>query len=126
MPIGVRDVAKPVFVKECFYENRCLSLCLCADARSRCRLGPSGDHPPAGKSIIRTTCADYLALDETFRPKFIYYAVGHSRKGSEAVLDVAGIDRIQPQLEEYCKVNLTKSAYEHVMKTSIASEKTNR
>lgn len=78
---------------------------------------------PAGKSIIKTTCADYLALDETFRPKFIYYAVGHSRKGSEAVLDVAGIDRIQPQLEEYCKVNLTKSAYEHVMKTSIASEK---
>ena len=81
---------------------------------------------PAGKSIIRTTCADYLALDETFRPKFIYYAVGHSRKGSEAVLDVAGIDRIQPQLEEYCKLNLDKSAYEHVMKTSIASEKTNR
>ncbi|MDO5625458.1 MAG: HdeA/HdeB family chaperone [Pseudomonadota bacterium] len=80
-----------------------------------------------GKPIVQTTCADYLALDETFKPKFIYYAVGHTRKGDPAaVLDVAGTDTIQPELDEYCKVNLTKSAYERVMKSSIASEKTNR
>ncbi|HPP81930.1 MAG TPA: HdeA/HdeB family chaperone [Rubrivivax sp.] len=81
----------------------------------------------SGKSIVKTTCQDYLALDETIKPKFIYYAVGHGKKGDrEAVLDVIGTDKVQPELDEYCKVNLTKSAYEHVMKTSMASEKTNK
>lgn len=80
--------------------------------------------PATDKPIVKTTCQEYLALDETIKPKFIYYAVGHAKKGKpEAVLDVAGTDTIQPELDQYCKVNLTKSAYEHVMKTSMASEK---
>lgn len=81
--------------------------------------------PGAGKPIVQTTCQDFLAMDETIKPKFIYYAVGHGSKGQpEAVLDVAGTDTIQPELEKYCKVNLTKSAYEHVMQTSIATDPT--
>lgn len=74
--------------------------------------------------IVKTSCSDYLALDETVKPKFIYYAVGHTKKGrEEAVLDVVGTDKIQPELDEFCKVNLDKSAYQHVMQTSMASEK---
>ncbi len=74
--------------------------------------------------VVKTTCSDYLALDETIKPKFIYYAVGHSKKGrQEAVLDIVGTDKIQPELDEFCKVNLDKSAYTHVMQTSMASEK---
>ncbi len=77
--------------------------------------------------VAKTTCQDYLALDETVKPKFIYYAAGLSKKGQEtAVLDVEGTERIKPELDQYCKVNLTKSAYEQVMKSSMASEKTNR
>jgi len=80
--------------------------------------------PPAGKSIVKTTCQDYAALDETFKPKFIYYAIGHSKKGDPvAIFDTEGIETVKPELDEYCKVNLTKSAYEHVIKTSMASEK---
>ncbi|HMN19991.1 MAG TPA: HdeA/HdeB family chaperone [Ottowia sp.] len=80
--------------------------------------------PGADKPIVKTTCQDFLAMDETMRPKFIYYAVGHGSKGQpEAVLDVAGTDTIQPELEQYCQVNLDKSAYAHVMQTSMASEK---
>lgn len=82
---------------------------------------------PAAKTIVKTTCADFLAMDETIRPKFIYYAVGHGSKGRpEAVLDIAGTDTIQPELEQYCKDNLSKSAYAHVMQDSVASEKAAR
>lgn len=82
---------------------------------------------PSGKSVVKMTCQDYLALDDTFKPKFIYYAVGHGKKGNpEAILDVAGTDKIQPELDQYCKANLTKSAYAHVMQDSMASEKTNK
>lgn len=80
--------------------------------------------PATAKPVVKTTCEEYLALDETMKPKFIYYAVGHSAKGKpEAILDIEGTETIKPELDEYCKVNLTKSAYEHVMKTSMASEK---
>lgn len=78
----------------------------------------------AAKPIVKTTCEDFLAMNETIKPKFIYYAVGHTAKGRpEAVLDVAGTDTLQPELEQYCKVNLDKSAYAHVMQASMASEK---
>ena len=90
---------------------------------------PSANAAEAGasKPIVKTTCEEFMAMDETIRPKFIYYALGHSSKGRpEAVLDIAGTATIQPELEQYCKVNLTKSAYEHMMQTSIASEKAAR
>lgn len=79
--------------------------------------------PAPATPVVKTTCTDYLALDETVKPKFIYYAVGHTKKGrEEAVLDVVGTDKIQPELDEFCKVNLNKSAYQHVLQTSMASE----
>ena len=81
----------------------------------------------SGKSIVNITCKDYTAMDETVKPKFIYYALGHTRKGTpEAILDVLGSDKYKPELDQYCKLNLDKSAYEHVMKSSMASEKTNK
>lgn len=79
------------------------------------------------KPIIQTTCQDYLALDETVRPKFIYYAVGHDAKGDpEGVLDIEGTDAIQPELDQFCAVHLDQSAYDAAMKSSKASEKTNK
>ncbi len=83
--------------------------------------------PATAQPIVKTTCQDYLALDETMKPKFIYYAVGHGTKGKrDAILDIEGTETIKPELDEFCKVNLTKSAYEQVMKTSMASEKTKK
>lgn len=80
-----------------------------------------------GKSVVNITCKDYMAMDETVKPKFIYYALGHTQKGTpEAILDVLGSDRYKPELDQYCKLHLDKSAYEHVMASSMASEKTNK
>lgn len=79
------------------------------------------------KPIVKTSCQDYLAMDETIKPKFIYMAVGHSKKGQpEVVFDMTATDKLQPEIDQYCRVNLTKSAYEHVMKSSMASEKVNK
>ena len=55
--------------------------------------------------------------------QFIYFAVGHTKKGRPAaVFDEVAVEKIQPELDEYCKVNLTKSAYDKVMASSMASE----
>lgn len=79
------------------------------------------------KPIVKTTCADYTALDETTKPEFIYYAVGHSKHGKpDAVFDEVAIDKIKPELDQYCSVNLTKSAYDKVMVSSMASDPVGR
>lgn len=80
--------------------------------------------PPApAKPIVKTTCADYMGMDETIKPKFVYYAVGHGKHGQkEAVFDEVAIEKIKPELDEYCRLNLTKSAYDKVMASSMASE----
>lgn len=78
------------------------------------------------KAVTETTCKEYLEMDEVIKPKFIYYSVGQSTRGkpTSEFLDVVEIDQIQPVLEEYCRVNLTASAYQKVMNESKASEKT--
>ena len=80
------------------------------------------------KAITRTTCKDYMEMNETVKPKFIFYTVGYSKQGKpvSAAFDVVGVDRVQPVLDEYCRVNLTASAYQKIMKESMASEKTNK
>ena len=78
---------------------------------------------PAAKPIVKTTCTDYTAMDASFKPKFIYFAVGHGKHGAkEAFIDEVGIEKIQPELDEYCKVHLGRSAYDKVIASSMASE----
>ncbi len=79
------------------------------------------------KPIVKTTCKDYLAMDEVIRPKFIYYTVGHTNRGKpEAVIfDVAYVDKLVPTIEKYCRVHLTESAYDRVIAESMASEPDN-
>ena len=62
-------------------------------------------------------------MDASFKPKFIYFAVGHGKHGAkEAFIDEVGIEKIQPELDEYCKVHLGRSAYDKVIASSMASE----
>lgn len=77
------------------------------------------------KAITTITCKDYVEMDEVIKPKFIFYTVGYSKNGkpTSATLDVVDIDQIKPVLDEYCRDNLTASAYQKVMKESMASEK---
>jgi acid stress chaperone HdeA len=82
----------------------------------------------ATKPLAQTSCKDYLEMDETIKPKFIFYTVGYSKHGKPIAenFDVVGVDKMKPMIDEYCRINLKASAYEKVMKESMASEKTNR
>ncbi len=77
----------------------------------------------AKKPLTQTSCKVYLEMDETIKPKFIFYTVGYSKHGKPVTetFDVIGVDKIKPVIDEYCRVNLTASAYEKVMKESKAS-----
>ena len=78
---------------------------------------------PVVKPIVKTTCTDYTAMDASFKPKFIYFGVGHGKHGAKvAFIDEVGIEKIQPELDQYCKVHLGKSAYDKVIASSMASE----
>jgi len=80
------------------------------------------------KPVARTSCEDYLKMDDAVKPKFIYYSVGYSKRGkpSSATFDVVGVDKMKPVIDEYCRVHLTASAYQKVMDESKALEKTNK
>ncbi len=82
-------------------------------------------HEQPKKSLVQTSCKDYLEMDEVVKPKFIYYTVGYSKRGkpTSATFDVVDVDKIKPVVDEYCRVHLTASAYQSVMQESKSSEK---
>jgi acid stress chaperone HdeA len=80
------------------------------------------------KPIVETSCKDYLEMDETIKPKFIYYSVGYSKSGKPltSTFDVVSVDKIKPVVDEYCHLHLKESAYNKIMEESMASEKANK
>jgi acid stress chaperone HdeA len=65
----------------------------------------------AKKPLGKMTCEDFLAVDDTFKPKLVYYAVAYAKGGKPeaAVIDVEGTDKITPLLIEECKANPKES-----------------
>lgn len=62
-------------------------------------------------------------MKETVKPLFIYFAVGHDRKGrQEAVFEETAVEKTKPASDPYCSVHLTHSAYEKVITVSMASQ----
>jgi len=69
-------------------------------------------HKPLGKM----TCEDFLAVDDTFKPKVVYWAVAYAKGGKPeaAVLDVEGTDKINAALIEDCKAKPKESFWQKV------------
>jgi acid stress chaperone HdeA len=57
------------------------------------------------KPLGKLTCEEFLAYDETFKPKVVYWAVAYGKggKAETAVLDVEGTDKAIPVIIEKCK-----------------------
>ena len=57
------------------------------------------------KQLGKLTCEEFLAYDETFKPKVVYWAVAYGKggKAEAAVLDVEGTDKVIPVIIEKCK-----------------------
>jgi acid stress chaperone HdeA len=79
--------------------------------------GTSGAFAEAAKKPLgKMTCEDFLAVDDAFKPKVVYYAVAYAKGGKPeaAVVDVEGIDKITPVLIEECKAAPKESFWKKV------------
>jgi acid stress chaperone HdeA len=70
----------------------------------------------AKKPLGKMTCEDFLAVDDAFKPKVVYYAVAYAKGGKPeaAVIDVEGTDALTPMLIEECKANPKESFWKKV------------
>ena len=59
------------------------------------------------KPSANMTCEDFLALDEVYQPRVVYWTEGFSRNGrpEDAIIDFTGNDRLLPKLIEECTKN---------------------
>ena len=59
----------------------------------------------ANKPLGKMTCEDYVALDESFKPKMVYWAVAYGQGGKpeSAGINVEGTEKIIAALGEACK-----------------------
>jgi acid stress chaperone HdeA len=57
------------------------------------------------KPITQWACADFLSVDDQFKPKVIYWAAAYARGGQPegAVIDIRGIEKLTPELIGQCK-----------------------
>jgi len=72
----------------------------------------SGTDKPLGKM----TCEDFLGIEDSFKPKVVYWAVARSQSGKpeSAGVNVAGIEKIIPVIGEACKKAPKESFWEKV------------
>ncbi len=59
----------------------------------------------AKKPLGKMTCEDFLAVEDTFKPKVVYWAAAYGKGGKPeaAVLDVEGTEQVVPVIIEVCK-----------------------
>ena len=57
------------------------------------------------KPLGKMTCEDFLLVEDTFKPKVVYWAVAYGKGGKPeaAVIDVEGTEKVIPVLVEACK-----------------------
>jgi acid stress chaperone HdeA len=74
----------------------------------------------AKKPIGKMTCGDFLAIEDHFQPKVVYYAVAYAKGGKveSAGVDVAGIENIVPAVVNGCK-NAPKESFWEKVKAEV-------
>ena len=68
------------------------------------------------KPLGKMTCEDFLAMDDTVKPKVVYWAVAYGKGGKPeaAVLDVEGTEKITPLLIQECQAKPKESFWKKV------------
>ena len=79
----------------------------------------------AKKPLVKLQCEEFLAFEESFKPKVVYWAVAYGKGGKPeaAVLDVEGTEKLIPVIIEKCKQAPKDSFYEKVKAESKKAEK---
>ncbi len=78
----------------------------------------------AKKPVTKWMCEDFLAIDESYQPKAVYFAEGFNKKNKpvDSVMDVDGIEKIVPMVIQECKKD-PKSSFWSKVKSSWAKVK---
>ena len=68
------------------------------------------------KPLAKLTCEEFLAFEDTFKPKVVYWAAAYGKGGKPeaAVLDVEGTEKSIPVIIEKCKAAPKDSFLKHV------------
>ena len=68
------------------------------------------------KPLAKLTCEEFLAYEDTFKPKVVYWAVAYGKGGKPeaAVLDVEGTEKAIPVIIEKCKAAPKDPFLKHV------------
>ena len=62
-------------------------------------------HAAAKKPLPKMTCEDFIGLDESFKPKAVYWAVAYGKNGHPEAeeVDVVGVEKVVPIVIEECQ-----------------------
>lgn len=68
------------------------------------------------KPLGKMSCEDFLAVDDSIKPKVVFWAVAYGKGGKPeaAVLDVEGTEKMTPLLIEECKAKPKDSFWKKV------------
>ncbi len=72
----------------------------------------------AQPALTEWTCAQFLALDESYQPLAVAWASAYNDQGMEedSVFDVEGIETLTPELITYCQQDPTGSFWDRLKK----------
>lgn len=67
---------------------------------------------------VKMSCKEFVALDDTVKPKVVYWAEGFSKKGKpvDSVIDVDETDKLVPMLVTECKETPKLSFWQKIKK----------
>ena len=70
----------------------------------------------SSKPLGKMSCEDFIALDDSFKPKMVYWAVAYGQGGKpeSAGINVEGTEKIIATLGEACKKAPKESFWEKV------------
>ena len=70
----------------------------------------------ANKPLGKMTCEDFIAMDEQFKPKMVYWAVAYGQGGKpeSAGVNIEGTEKMIVALGEACKKTPKESFWEKV------------
>ena len=66
---------------------------------------PVGAAADTKKPIAKWTCADFIGVEDTFKPKLIYWATAQAKadKPEVATINIEGTEKVIPIIIEDCK-----------------------
>ena len=79
-------------------------------------VGATSAFAASSKPLGKMTCEDFLAVEDTVKPKLVYWAVAYAKGGKPeaAVVDVEATDKITPVLIQECQAKPKESFWQKV------------